>query len=65
MLARLLTVTVVLTRYAVPVSVLCTTALPELVMVAVVTLAVGAVVSITIILEPDDDQLPAALRSWT
>ena len=45
MLARLLTETVVLTRYAVPVSVLCTTALPELVMVAVVTLAIGAVVS--------------------
>ena len=44
-LARLMTVTVVLTRYAVPVSVLFTTALPELVMVAVVTLAVGAVVS--------------------
>ena len=42
---RLMTVTVLLTRYAVPVSVLCTTALPELVMVAVVTLAVGAVVS--------------------
>ena len=25
----------------------------------------GAVVSITIALEPDDDQLPAASRSWT
>jgi hypothetical protein len=45
MLARLLTETVVLTRYAVPVSVLCTTALPEVVIVAVVTLAIGAVVS--------------------
>ena len=27
--------------------------------------AVGAVVSITIVLEPDDDQLPAAFCSWT
>ena len=45
-LARLLTVTAVLTRYAVPVSVLCTTAFSEVVMVAVVTLAVGAVVSV-------------------
>ena len=26
---------------------------------------VGVVVSITIVLEPDDDQLPAASRSWT
>ena len=27
--------------------------------------AVGAVVSITIALEPDDDQLPVASLSWT
>ena len=27
--------------------------------------AVGAVVSITIVLEPDDDQLPVASLSWT
>ena len=27
--------------------------------------AVGAVVSIIIALEPDDDQLPTASRSWT
>ena len=53
-LARLLTETSVLTRYAVPVSVLCTTAFSEVVMVAVVTLAVGAEVS-TVELELLDD----------
>ena len=30
-----------------------------------VEMTVGAVESITIVLEPDDDQLPAASRSWT
>ena len=50
MLARLLTVTSVLTRYAVPVSVLCTTAKPEDVMVAGITLTVGAVVSGAVVL---------------
>ena len=45
MLARLFTVTSVLTRYAVPVSVLCTTAKPEDVIVAGIKLTVGAVVS--------------------
>lgn len=42
MLATLVTVTLVFTRYAVPVSVLCTDADPELRMRAVVTDAVGA-----------------------
>ena len=30
-----------------------------------VEMTVGAVVSIIIVLEPDDDQLPASSRSWT
>jgi hypothetical protein len=59
-LERLLTVTAVLTRCAVPVSVLCTTALPELVMVAVATLAVGAVVSSVTLLLEALERLPAA-----
>jgi hypothetical protein len=44
MLARLLTMTAVLTRYAVPVSELRTVALSEDVIVAAMTLAVGSVV---------------------
>ena len=30
-----------------------------------VEMTVGAVESITIVVEPDDDQLPPAFRSWT
>ena len=49
MLTRLLTMTAVLTRYAVPVSELRTVALSEDVIVAAMTLAVGAVVSGTVV----------------
>jgi hypothetical protein len=49
MLARLLTMTAVLTRYAVPVSELRTVALSEDVIVAAMTLAVGSVVSGTVV----------------
>ena len=45
MLASLVTLTLLLTKYAVPVSLLCTVALDVLASVAVVTLAVGAVAS--------------------
>ena len=48
MLARLVTLTLVLTKYAVPVSLLCTVALAVLASVAAVRLGVGAVASITI-----------------
>jgi hypothetical protein len=41
------------------------TAMLSLLEATVVPVIVGAVVSITIVLEPDDDQLPAASRSWT
>jgi hypothetical protein len=41
------------------------TAMLALLEATVVPVIAGAVVSITIVLEPDDDQLPAASRSWT
>ena len=49
-LAKLDTVTVSFTRYAVPASELCTEALPEARIVAVVTDAVGAKLSLVIVL---------------
>ena len=45
MLASLVTLTLLFTKYAVPTSLLCTVALDVFVSVAVVTLAIGAVVS--------------------
>ena len=45
MLASLVTLMLLFTKYAVPVSLLCTVALEVLVSVAVVSVAVGAVVS--------------------
>jgi hypothetical protein len=41
------------------------TAMLALLDATVVPVIVDAVVLITIVLEPDNDQLPAALRSWT
>ena len=62
---RLLTATVLFTRYAVPVSVLCTTALPVFGIVALVTLAVGATRSVTcpvalLVTVPVYESLPVA-----
>ena len=61
MLASLVTLTLVLTKYAVPVSVLWTVALLVLANVAVVTLAVGAVLSIVqlLVVLATVDTLPA------
>ena len=41
------------------------TAMLALLEATVVPVIAGAVVSITIVLEPDNDQLPAAFCSWT
>ena len=59
-LARLLTETLVLTRYAVPASVICTVALSVFVMVLEETKAAGAVVSIVTLLLEALDRLPAS-----
>ena len=59
-LARSLTETLVLTRYAVPASVICTVALPVFVMVPVETKAAGAVVSIVTLLLEALERLPAS-----